>query len=86
MVLGKILENPQWETSEGTGSGGSSSVAGFCRSSSEGSNLGIQMGNNGSNSGASKPSSKGFQREFSVDNLLAELPRSASEVDLMSHQ
>lgn len=86
MVLGKILENPQWETSEGTGSGGSSSVAGFCRSSSEGSNLGIQMGNNGSHSGASKPSSKGFQREFSVDNLLAELPRSASEVDLMSHQ
>lgn len=85
MNLSKILENPYRETSEGTGSRGSSSTAGFCRSSSEGSNLGSKMGNNSNNLEASKPSSKAFQRELSVENLLAELPRSASQVDLMSH-
>ena len=85
MNLSKILENPYRETSEGTRSRGSSSTAGFCRSSSEGSNLGSKMGNNSNNLEASKPSSKAFQRELSVENLLAELPRSASQVDLMSH-
>ncbi len=85
MHLSKIAENPNWEASEGSGSGRSSSAAGFCRSSSDGSCLEIQAGN-GSHPVANKALSKGFQREFSVDNLLAELPRSASQVDLMSHQ
>ena len=85
MSLGKIPENPHFDesNSDGNRSGGSSSVATVGRSSSEASSMASQLasgaaaGNNGS--------PKKFQRDFSVDNLLAELPRSASQVDLVNN-
>jgi hypothetical protein len=72
--LSKIIENaiPE-EESEGTGSGGSSSVSTMGRTTSDGSTA------NGSQS------RKLFHREFSLENILAELPRSASQVDLVQH-
>ena len=89
MNLGKIVENPNSEVSDGSRSGGSSSSATFYRSSSEGSNVGSNVAchEKSTNGTTANPvASKNFQREFSVDNLLAELPRSASQVDLVSHQ
>lgn len=72
--LSKIVENaiPE-EESEGTGSGGSSSVSTMGRTTSGGSTA------NGSQN------RKLFQREFSLENILAELPRSSSQVDLVQN-
>lgn len=72
--LSKISENPFPEAeSEGTGSGRSSSIGTVLPTTNEGSNV------------SSKPTNmdaKTMKREFSLDNILAELPRSASQVEL----
>lgn len=79
MSLSKIAEHAtQEEESEGTGSGGSSSVSTVMRSAYDGSSFSMD-GRNGSEK-------KPFQREFSLENILAELPRSASQVDLLQNQ
>lgn len=76
--LSKISENPFPEVeSEGTGSGRSSSIGTVLPSASEGSL-------NGSTTKSTEK--KGMQREFSLDNILAELPRSASQVELTQSQ
>lgn len=73
--LSKISENPFPEVeSEGTGSGGSSSVGTVLLTTSEGTNT--------NNAPRSSEKKKAMQREFSLDNILAELPRSASQVEL----
>ncbi len=71
--LSRISENPFPEVdSEGTGSGGSSSIG-----------TAFQNGHDGSNTVVTKDmKTKAMQREFSLDNILAELPRSASQVEL----
>jgi hypothetical protein len=76
ITLGKIAEITNTEEeSEGTRSGGSSSVDTFT----------LPNSNSGCSNYASMPRNpmKKMEREFSVDNLLAELPRSASQVDLL---
>ena len=89
MILSKIVENPNTESNSntdsegGSGSGGSSSVATVVRSSSEGSSMASQLASGVATANATPK--KKFQREFSVDNLLAELPRSASQVDLVNN-
>lgn len=89
MILSKIVENPNSESNSntdsegGSGSGGSSSVATVVRSSSEGSSMASQLTSGVAT--ANVTPKKKFQREFSVDNLLAELPRSASQVDLVNN-
>jgi hypothetical protein len=77
--LSKIAEHAtQEEESEGTGSGGSSSVSTVMRSTLDGGSHSMDQ----STGYERKP----FQREFSLDNILAELPRSASQVDLLQNQ
>lgn len=77
--LSKIAEHAtQEEESEGTGSGGSSSVSTVMRSTLDG----VSHSMDQSTGYERKP----FQREFSLDNILAELPRSASQVDLLQNQ
>ena len=72
--LSRISENPFPEgDSEGTASGGSSSIGTVLQNTDDGSNVRKDM------------ETRMMRREFSLDNILAELPRSASQVDLTHH-